>query len=398
MPFILQVAGVFVGPFLTLPMNTNRRQFLRSSSTLLALPWLEELSAAANPAPSRSHEPMLVFNCDFNWARYTKSKEHPEGLQRPATPEDWAQVDAREYFKYHVEFGNNVTYCQAWCSYGFALYPSKLGPTGKGKAATLFPDLYRLSREAGLPVWSYISSSSDFYAAQEHPEWLIPGTIPKSYGHGGFMGPETPYVDVVCRRIEEFLRQWPVDWLLLDWFTYGPLVPNGGPVQPTEFVKKPFHRIIGRPMPEKAEDITMAENLLYKRTVLAEQFRKLHAAVKGASPKTKVIFNVPYHRPAEELWVDHPMLKESDGLFAESSDDVVGWLLDVRRPDQRVMTTVIGRGKGLSRPDTWKKWHDRGCDFFGYAHGTPPGFLPVPEFDEDLTATRKAFQQMNPKL
>jgi hypothetical protein len=34
-------------------MKTNRRQFLRTNSTLLALPWLESLSAAANPTPPR---------------------------------------------------------------------------------------------------------------------------------------------------------------------------------------------------------------------------------------------------------------------------------------------------------------------------------------------------------
>ena len=52
--------------------------------------------------------------------------------------------------------------------------------------------------------------------------------------------------------------------------------------------------------------------------------------------------------------MDHPMLKESDGLFAESSDDVVGWLLEVRQPSQRVMTTIIGRSGGLSDPNTGK--------------------------------------------
>ena len=368
----------------------NRRTFLGQ----LGASALATTVGAAQP----KHEPILVFNCDFNWARYSKSKRYPNGHMRPALPDDWAEVDAKKYFDYHVEFGNNVTYCQAYCQSGFALYDSKLGPVGKGKSATLFPDLYKLSRDASMPVWSYMNCNTDLFVSKEHPEWLIPGTIKESWGHGGFIGPETPYVDIVCRRIEEFLRQWPVDWLLLDWFAYGPLVENGGPVQPTEFVKKPFRRIIGRPIPDKAEHITAEENLLYKRTVLAEQFAKLQAAVKSASPETKIIFNVPYHRPGEELWIDHPMLNESDGLFAESSDEVVSWLLEVRKPNQRVMTTVIGRGDGLSQPDTWKKWYDKGCDFFGYAHGTPPSYLPVKEFDKDLATTRKAFQTMNPKF
>jgi hypothetical protein len=104
---------------------------------------------------------------------------------------------------------------------------------------------------------------------------------------------------------------------------------------------------------------------------------------------------VPYHRAKEELWVGHPMLKESDGLFAESSDDVVGWLLEVRQPSQRVMTTIIGRSGGLSDPNTWEKWYRRGCDFFGYAWATPPGFEPTADYTEHLEITRRAFAAMS---
>jgi hypothetical protein len=160
-------------------------------------------------------------------------------------------------------------------------------------------------------------------------------------------------------------------------------------------VKKPFERIIGRAMPDEAGAITAQENLTYKRTVLAEQFHALQATIKETSPGTKIIFNVPYHRAKEELWVDHPMLKEGDGLFAESSDDVVGWLLAVRQPSQRVMTTIIGRSGGLSDPNTWEKWYRRGCDFFGYAWGTPPRFEPTPDYAEQLEITRRAFAAMS---
>ena len=150
-------------------------------------------------------------------------------------------------------------------------------------------------------------------------------------------------------------------------------------------------------MPSTAEEITAEENLLYKRTVLTEEFRKLQSAIKSTSPETKVIYNTPYYHPEEQLWAGHPMMAESDGLFAESSDDVVGWLLKVRKPEQRVMTTVIGRSGGLSDPNTWEKWYRRGCDFFGYAWGTPPGFQPTDYYKDELAITRHAFTTMNPK-
>jgi len=372
--------------------QTTRRTFLGTlgASTLAAV--TPVLPGQADPP---AHEPILLFNCDFNWARWPASEKYPHGKVRASMPEDWAEVDAKEYFDWHVEFGNNVTYCQAYCSSGFALYPSKLGPVGKGKAATLFPHLYELSRSAGMPVWSYFTVNADLFMSKEHPEWIIPGSKGRSYGHGGFFGPETPRTQLLCERVREFLKQFPVNWLLLDWFAYGALVPNGGAVQPAEFVKEPFQRIIGRVMPNQAEAITAEENLKYKRVVLAEQFTELKAAVKETSPKTKIIFNVPYHQAKEELWVDHPMLQQSDGLFAESSDDVVGWLLDVRRPAQRVMTTIIGRGGGLSDPNTWEKWYRRGCDFFGYAWATPPGFEPTADYAKQLDITRRAFAAMS---
>jgi hypothetical protein len=246
-----------------------------------------------------------------------------------------------------------------------------------------------------MPVWSYLNVAADLFMSKEHPEWIIPGSAVRSGGHGGFFGAETPRTELLCARIREFLREFPVDWLLLDWFIYGALVPNGGPVQPVPFVQEPFRRIIGRLMPEKPEQITAEENVRYKREVLGKQFRALRQAVKETSPQTKIIFNVPYHHPREDLWVGHPMLQESDGLFAESSDTVVDWLLEVRKPSQRVMTTIIGRTGGESDPSTWEKWYRRGCDFFGYAWATPPGFEPAARYAKNLEVTRTAFARMS---
>ena len=74
---------------------------------------------------------------------------------------------------------------------------------------------------------------------------------------------------------------------------------------------------------------------------------------------------------------------------------MVGWLLEVRQPSQRVMTTIIGRNGGLSDPNTWEKWYRRGCDFFGYAWATPPGFEPTADYTEHLEITRRAFAAMS---
>jgi hypothetical protein len=71
-------------------------------------------------------------------------------------------------------------------------------------------------------------------------------------------------------------------------------------------------------MPEEATEISEEESLRYKREVLARQFYRIRETVRQASPSTQISFNVPYWKAAEDLWVDHPMLNESDVLLAES--------------------------------------------------------------------------------
>jgi len=334
------------------------------------------------------HDTIKLFCCDLNWSKF----DTPIPCTPPSTPYDWAFIDPQEYFDWHQEFGNNVMFCQAYVQSGYALYDSQLGPVAPGPGRELFPKLYELSRAADVPVWSYMSVGSDAMLCNLHYEWLVPNS--REHAPWGFFGPETPWTDLLCARIREFLTDFPVDWLLLDWFVYGSLKPNDFQVQPAWFVEQPFAEIIGRPMPAKAEDITPEESLAYKRAVLSRQFYKLQAAVKETSPGTKIIFNVPYWEANEALWEGHPMLLESDGLFAEcSKPEVVDWLLEIKRPEQRVMTTVIGRQEdGECDPNMWQHWVYKGCDLFGYAWGTPPDFRPHPSYAEDLAITRAAFQ------
>ena len=67
------------------------------------------------------------------------------------------------------------------------------------------------------------------------------------------------------------------------------------------------------------------------------------------------------------------------------------WLLQIRKPHQRVMTVITGRPDGVCDPNTWKRWHAAGCDFFGYAWGTPPDFRPHKTYDKELAITRNAY-------
>ena len=333
-------------------------------------------------------KPIKLFCCDLNWVRLDKPiRETP-----PAAPHDWAFINPQNYFDWHRDFGGNVMFCQAYTFGGYAFYPTRLGPVAPGPGRDLFPELFKLSRKAHLPFHAYFCVGADLITSNMRNSWVVPTS--RNYGYWGFLAPESPWTDLLCARVEEFLRLYPVEWIVFDWFVYGNLESNNLPVQPAWFVKGPFREIMAGTCRTMLPHVPAEESLKYKREMLARQFYRIREAVHKGNAETKIYFNVPYRKPAEELWVDHPMLNESDMLFAESSDSVVPWLLNIRKPHQRVMTTIVGRQDGVSDPNTWKKWFDAGCDFFGYSWGTPPDFRPHPDYAASVEVVRKAYHEM----
>lgn len=346
--------------------------------------------AAAEALPNGG-KPIKIFTCDLNFAKY----DAPIPRDVPSSPHDWAFLDPDEYFRWHVDFGVNVMFCHAFTFGGYALYPTRLGGVAPGPGSTLFPRLFELSRRAGMPFCTYFNCTADLHVSNLRDDWVVPGSRTAFPGMAyGLLAPESPWADLFCARLEEFLRRYPVEWINFDWFAYGSVKPDEFAVQPAWFVEKPFREICGRAMPATAAEIAPEESLAYKREILARYFHRIRETMRRESPGTRAFFNVPLWKPAEALWVDHPMLRETDMLVAESSDEVVDWLLSIRRPGQRVMTTIAGRGGGLSQPQTWRKWYEAGCDFFGYAWATPPDFRPHAYFANDVAVTRAAYREM----
>jgi hypothetical protein len=336
----------------------------------------------------RRADAITLFMTDFNFVVFD---DRPE-IRPLSTAVDYAEVDAAEVLAYQLAMGNTAVFCHAVTINGCALYPSRLAPVSAGRAGTLLPDLYALARERGLPFWSYFDVGQDAHVNATRPHWLIPGTATGG-DPPGFLAPETPWTDLLCARVGEFLAAYPVDWLIFDGFVYGSFRPDRFVVPPAGYMAEPFREIFGRDLPAGAADITPEENLRYKREILARQFRRIRDAVKRASPATKVCFNVPFWEPAEPLWVDHPMVRESDGLIAETANaPLVEYLLKVRRPDQRLFLTVVNCLDGF-RFDAraWQGWYERGCDFHGYAWGTPPDWRPAARFRDAVEGFRAAF-------
>jgi len=344
-------------------------------------------NAASLPSQGR---PIKLFCCDTNFIADVDPSVRPT----PALPQDWAFIKPEEYFAWHKDFGVNIIFFTgySWC--GYAYYPTKLGPVAPGPGVEVFPKLYKMARKAGLPLCGYFCIGCDLTVSNIRNEWTVPTS--RNRMQQGLLAPESPWTDLLCARVTEFLRLYPVEWINFDCFNYGRYNSNLFQVQPSLYVKGPFKEIIGREMPEKAEDITPEENLKYKREIMARQFYRIRDAMHKGNPETKANFNVPFYKPEEPMWVDHPMLNECDQLVAESSDEIVTWLLKIRKPHQRVMMTIMGRPdkKGLCDPTTWKKWYEAGCDFFGYAHGIPPDFRPRPSLRDEVETVRQAYAQM----
>jgi hypothetical protein len=340
---------------------------------------------------------MKLFCCDLNWSVY----DEPFPYTVASAAQDWAHIDPDEYYDWHLDFGNNIVFCQSYTWSGYAFYPSKLGPLAPQKGAQLLPRLYERAKKDKLPFMGYFYLATDLMFSNLYKEWTIPNSWISKYGL--CLAPEGPWGELICARINEYMRMYPeTDWILFDGFAYG--WSNDCPVQPEWFVKKPFKEIIGRNMPEKAEEIDPEESRKYKREILSRFFYRVKEAVNSVNPNTKLLFNcASYWESENPLLADHPVLHESDALYAECSrDDVMNWLLEQKRPEQRVVTTIIGRtsdletviDKSLTDPEQWKKWYEKGCDFFGYAWGTPPDFRPHRKYAEQLEVVRQAFHAM----
>ncbi len=364
------------------PVEATAQGQRPQNSRVALLPNAKELASGGRP--------IKVFCCDLNFTTPKGSKV----VMIPAMPQDWAYINPEEYFAWHRDLGVNIFFLQGYSYCGYAYYPTKLGPLAPGPGSELFPRLFKLAEKAGMPFCSYFSVGMDLIMSNIRFDWLVPTS--RKYVEMGLLAPESPWTDLLCARITEFLRRYPVEWINFDCFNYGKYNSNDFAVQPSPFVKGPFKEIIGRDMPEKASDITPEESLRYKREIMARQFYRIREAMHKGNPGTKANFNVPFFKPAEPMWVDHPMLNECDQLVSESTDDIVDWLLKIRMPHQRVMTVIVGRPdeKGLCDPNSWRKWYEKGCDFFGYAHGTPPDFHPHPSLRAQVEVLRNAYHAM----
>lgn len=120
--------------------------------------------------------------------------------------------------------------CFSKCHHGWSYHPTEVGRMHPHLRFDLLRAQIEASKEIGVNVPVYISAGVDDLAASEHPEWR---EISIAGAYQGWTGPinqpgfktmcfNTPYLDYLCRQIEEVVRLFPeCDGIFLDIISQG---------------------------------------------------------------------------------------------------------------------------------------------------------------------------------
>lgn len=104
----------------------------------------------------------------------------------------------------------------AKCHHGYSYHPTTVGAEHPHLEIDLLGQQIEALQAVGIKTPIYLSAAWDEYAAHNHPEWrtVMPdGTLPRYYaepnGAGwAFMDFSTPYLDYLCRQIDETMRAY----------------------------------------------------------------------------------------------------------------------------------------------------------------------------------------------
>lgn len=120
--------------------------------------------------------------------------------------------------------------CFSKCHHGWSYHRTEVGRMHPHLRFDLLRAQIEASKEIGVNVPVYISAGVDDLAASEHPEWR---EISIAGAYQGWTGPinqpgfktmcfNTPYLDYLCRQIEEVVRLFPeCDGIFLDIISQG---------------------------------------------------------------------------------------------------------------------------------------------------------------------------------
>ncbi len=102
------------------------------------------------------------------------------------------------------------------CHHGYSYHPTKVGAPHPHLEIDLLGQQIEALQAVGIKTPIYVSAAWDEYAAHTHPEWRIvapDGTLPRYFASANgagwaFMDFSTPYLDYLCRQIDEAMKAY----------------------------------------------------------------------------------------------------------------------------------------------------------------------------------------------
>lgn len=143
---------------------------------------------------------------------------HTSGL----IPDIGSKFDKKEFQSVLREAHVNSVTCFSKCHHGWSYHDTAVGRRHPNMKGELLAMQIEACREMGVRVPIYISAGFDELALSKHPEWRVIdrngiGTPPFHAGWRGTLRWNSPYLDYLCRQIEEVVTRWrDADGIFLD--------------------------------------------------------------------------------------------------------------------------------------------------------------------------------------
>ena len=235
----------------------------------------------------------------------------------------------------------------AKCHHGWSYYPSKVNAPHPNLKIDLLGQQLEALKEAGIRAPVYISVGFDEKAVWQHPEWLNRPAPDRSQDlmngvHFHTLCVNTPYLDEVCRQIEEVMQMYNPDELFFDIcderICYCPTCIKGMQAEGLD--------------PFKEEDAKK-----YAKKVYAKYCKRIEDTIRKYS-KTTAIFhnagNIPMGREDFYGWDSHLELE---------SLPTGGWGYD-----HFPMSAAYCRTTGREYMGMTGKFHTTWGEFGGFKH------------------------------
>ncbi|MGE4563439.1 MAG: hypothetical protein AB7F32_01090 [Victivallaceae bacterium] len=272
---------------------------------------------------------------------------HTSGL----IPDIGKDFDKKEFQRTLKEAAVDSITCFSSCHHGWSYHPTRVGEMHPGLKFDLLRAQLDACLEIDVKVPVYLTAGVNELMGKRHPEWR---EIAADGGYGGWtrspLSPgfptmcfNTPYLDWLCRQIEETVTLFPdADGIFLDIIAQGECCCRA---------------CLEGMLERKLDPTRSADRKLYSELVLDRYYQKTTAAARSRDPQMRVFHNSGHISPA---W--GAKLKYFSHLELESLP-TGGWGYD-----HFPQSAAFARKTGLDFLGMTGKFHSSWGEFGGFKH------------------------------